>query len=137
MTKVRNAVHEDVDRLLEMTIAFNDEYYDVPINPEKAVAHITHLIEQPIGVVLMTDHGLISGIMVDDPFRDWTVLAETGWYSTKPVQAIRLLEAFEDRGQVLGVDEIRLCTLQSNPGVQRLLARRGYSVIETSHRLLL
>lgn len=64
------------------------------------------------------------------------MLVETAWYS-EGRDGLRLLAAFEDRGMNLGVDEVRMTTLEVNAGVEKVLTRRGYTRMETSHRLIL
>lgn len=136
MTKVRNATLGDIDFLMEKAIAFNNEHYDVPLDIDKLISHAEMMIESPLGVVLVSDTGIIAGILSSDLIRDWTFLVETAWYS-EGRDGLRLLRAFEDRGRLLGVDEIRMTTLEVNPDAAKLLVRRGYTAIETSHRLLL
>ena len=136
MTKVRDCTMDDLSFLIEKAHSFNSRYYDIAINPKKLEQHLTGLIVSEQGVVLRTDTGAITGVHVSDPCRDWEVLVETAWYS-EGRDGLRLLAAFEQRGIDWGIDEVRMTTLEVNSGVECVLKRRGYSVIETSHRLIL
>ena len=136
MTRVRDCTMDDLSFLIEKAHSFNSRYYDIAINPEKLEQYLTGLIVSEQGVVMRTDTGAITGVHVSDPCRDWEVLVETAWYS-EGRDGLRLLAAFEQRGIDWGIDEVRMTTLEVNSGVERVLKRRGYSVIETSHRLIL
>lgn len=136
MTKVRDCTLDDIPFLMEKAQHFNSRYYGIPLNLQKLRDYLVGLIVSEVGVVLRTDTGAITGVHVPDPCRDWEVLVETAWYS-EGRDGLRLLSAFESRGMELGVDEVRMTTLEVNPGVQKVLSRRGYIVMETSHRLLL
>lgn len=136
MTKVRDCTLDDIPFLIERAEHFNDRYYGIPLNIDKLVNYLTGLIVVEQGVVLRTDTGAITGVHISDPCRDWEVLVETAWFS-EGRGGLRLLDAFEHRGMELGVDEVRMTTLEVNAGVEKVLMRRGYTSIETSHRLLL
>lgn len=127
-------VYDDLDWLLEVTVEFNDKWYGVPINREKTLRTLEEIIMGPAGVGFRTDHGAIIGTIEDDPFRDYTVLQERGWYATDR-SGIALLDTFVNYGHELGVDEVRVGNLHSNPGVSKLLERKGFTPVETSHGL--
>ena len=124
----------DLDWMLDMAYAFNDKHYDIPLVYTKTRGWIAELIEH--GVCLRSDTGAIVGSLVDDPCRDWRLLVELAWYS-EGRDGIRLLQAFENYGLEAGADEVRMTTLGSNSGVDKLLRKRGYTETERSHRLIL
>lgn len=130
---VRECTPDDMDWLVEKAIEFNTKHYDIPLNPDKLWNYLWAVIASEDGVAIRSDHGAIVGMYVEDPLRDWSVLVETAWYSTG-LDGIRLLNAFERRGQL--VDEVRMSHLHVNPTVAKLLERRGYVAMETSHRLI-
>lgn len=134
MTKVRKATKVDLPFLMEKAQQFNDQYYDLPMSNSGMEAYILYTIET--GILLVAPSGMIAGHLHKDPRWDWTVLVETGWYSDGR-DGVRLLKEFEKQGRLHGADEVRMTTLAVNSGVDKLLARKGYSPIETSHRLLL
>ena len=136
MTEVRDATAEDIDFLMQKARAFNDKHFDIPLNEAGMRDYLLAMIQHENGVCLITDSGVIVGVLHTDPRWDWTVLVETGWFS-EGRDGLRLLEEFEKRGRDAGVDEVRMTTLAVNSGVDRLLARKGYTPIETSHRLKL
>lgn len=134
MALVRRAALEDMPRIMELIQEFNDNYHDVPINPAKAIAVSAWIIEDGVGFI--SDSGFIGGVVADDLLRDWTVLHELGWFS-KDRSGTKLLDAFITAGFELGVNEVRVCALEtSSPIVGRLLQRKGFAPLEVSYRLM-
>lgn len=133
---IRTITEDDLDWLVELTTEFNDQYYGIPLNLNKTRRTLWSLITGPNGVCFRSDSGAIIGTIEDDPFRDYVVLQERGWFSTDR-SGIALLREFTDYGTELGVNEIRMCTLNSNKRVDKLLLKYGYNPIETSHGLRL
>lgn len=133
---IRDATPDDVEFIFERAIKFNALHYDVPLDYNRLANYVESLICQPNGVMLVSDTGILAGILVDDPIRDWLALVETAWFDTGR-SGIRLLDEFENRAREFGADEVRMTTLTVNPWVSKLLKRRGYHEIETSHRLLI
>ena len=133
---IRQAQQHDAHWLLDLTERFNDKFYHKPLNRDKALTTIRSMIASPQCVVLRSSGGYIAGVIEDDPFRDWTFLCERGWYS-EDRSGIKLLDAFIQEGRDNPfINEVRLCNLATNPGVQKLLARRGFTVREVSSGLL-
>lgn len=133
---LRSCDEYDVPFLMQLAIRFNKRFYDIPLNYSKTWDFIAASVGNPKAVVLRTHSGAILGVVADDPCRDWLTLLEVAWYS-EGLDGMRLLKAFEERGWELGVNEIRMTTLAVNPTIGKILMRREYTEIETSHRLLL
>ena len=130
---IHRATVEDLDHILTLTQEFNDEYYHRPLNLDKTLTMIRHMVEH--GVVFVSAKGYIGGMVVPDNFRDDDVLVEFGWFA-KDKSGISLLDVFIQAGKDLGVNEIRMCTMSTSPEVaNRILERRGFKSTETSHRL--
>lgn len=130
---VRWAVLDDMPQIIPMAIKFNDEYFGIPLHMRRTIEVICYIIEE--GVAFITDGGFIGGLVTDDLLRDWTVLQEVAWYSTDRT-GLLLLDSFIREGEELGVNEVRVCTLNtSSPVVGKLLQRRGFAPLETSYRL--
>lgn len=131
---MRAARLEDMPAIIKLIVEFNDDYHDVPINLSKAISVSTWIIEEGVGFI--SESGFIGGVVVDDLLRDWTVLQELGWFS-KDRSGTKLLDAFIAAGFDLGVDEIRVCTLEtSSPIVGRILQRKGFAPLERSYRMM-
>lgn len=123
---------DDVDFLMETTQEFNDRYYDIPLDLDKARAFVEWLIPQPASIGFRSDQGYIIGAIEDDPFRDYAILREYGWFANDR-SGLALLTKFQDHAKECGVNELRMTTLSSNPMVSKLLTRRGYTELETSY----
>lgn len=132
---MRIAMQRDWREVRDKVRAFNDQFFGIPVDNDK----LYHWFEQHLsmGIIFLSDEGLISGLRIMDPVRNWDVLAETAWYDTGR-DGIRLIREFIDFAKECEVDEVRMTTLNTTPpGVLTLLARMGFEEIERSHRLTL
>lgn len=132
---VRKCNFCDLEFLVRGAAMFNDEFFRIPLSLTKTRVAIAGMIQN--GVVLRTDNGFIGGVVYEDPMRDWTILAEAAWFSTQPGEGKELLKAFEEEGKRLGVDEVRMSTLETYKPAEAMLMRLGYSPIEHSYRKLM
>ena len=137
MGNIRKCTWQDTGWVTAIAEQFNNKLFDVPFNYDRGCEYIDRMIWNPDGVCFRGDYGAIIGVVAPDPFRDWTVLVEIGWYTEKPGEGLQLLDRFIDEGRSRGVNEIRMTTLERNKSVAKLLERKGFVPIETSHRLLL
>lgn len=135
MVEVRKCTVLDVSWLVNLAQEFNDKHYGIPINRYKTRDYLWDMVEK--GVCFRTDNAAIVGMLVSDPFRDWNVLVEIGWFSTHPGEGVALLDKFITAGHYNRVNEVRMTTLERNKGVEALLNRKGFEPVETSHRLIL
>lgn len=133
--RVRRAVPDDLNHIVNLAYEFNDKYFDIPLNNKKIVDNVTGFIEH--GSTFVSANGFIGGTIITDLMRDWDVLVEFGWYATDR-SGYHLLQTFIKEGYSLGVDEVRMCTMNtSTPLATQLLERKGFVALETSHRLLI
>lgn len=135
MVNVRKCTVEDVDWLVNLAQEFNDKHFGIPINRYQTKTYLWDMVDS--GVCFRTDNAAIVGMLVSDPFRDWNVLVEIGWFSNHPGEGMALLDTFIRAGDIRLVDEVRMTTLHSNPGVAAVLKRKGFDPVETSHRLIM
>lgn len=133
---MRHLQEEDLDWLVDLTKEFNDKYYRIPLDLNKTRRALWHIITDDTGVGFRTDNGAIVGTIEDDPFRNYCALQERGWFSTDRT-GIQLLKRFTDYGKELGVNEIRMGTLEANKRAGKILLKYGYVPIETSYGLRL
>lgn len=133
---IRHVTESDLPWLEALALEFNELYWDQPINVDKYRALIDTLLDSDTGVMIRNDTGAIVGIVYEDPIRDHTVLVEIGWYSNG-FEGMHLLDALIAEGIRLGVDEVRMSTLECNKRATVLLRRRGFKQLETSHSLRL
>ena len=134
MSRIRRATTDNEEDLYEMVLAFNAEYFGIPINPEKLEQWVQ--LHLQAGIILMSEDGFISGLYVPDPLRDHNVLLESGWFS-RDNHGARLLLKFINHAREIGVDEVRMTTLSTSPeAANQMLTRLGFEPVETSWRLL-
>lgn len=135
MSSVRPATILDLQRIIDMMHVFNDQYFKIPLNEDKCEVMVSYMITE--GIVFVSDYGFIGGIVTEDLFRDWTYLGELGWYATDR-SGLSLLKAFIHAGKEAGVDEIRMCTLDTSPeSARKVLIKKGFIPVETSYRLII
>jgi len=133
MVEVRQATADDAEGIIDLIHNFNAEYFDVPLSDPKTRKMVDWVIDE--GVMFVSGTGFIAGMVVDDLFRDWTVLQEFGWYA-EDKSGIALLDAFIQAGRDLQVDEVRVCTLSTSSAIAgRILRRKGFAPLEESYRL--
>ncbi|ANS06228.1 hypothetical protein HOR19_gp35 [Phage MedPE-SWcel-C56] len=131
---LRKVLCSELDWLYNLAEQFNAAHYDYPLDKAKTRAILKELIRD--GVCIRSESGAIVGTLLEDPFRQTTVLVELGWY-TNDKSGIRLLKEFVSVGVKLNVDEIRMTLLESSPpAADRYLQRMGFSPFETSYRLI-
>ena len=126
---------DDENAIIEMTVRFNERYFDIPINIGKLSGWFhTHMQH---GVIFRSEQGFISALHFPDPVRDHTVLTETAWYS-EGRDGLRLLRTLIQYGKDRQFDEVRVSTLNTtDAAVLTMLDRMGFLEIERSHRLVI
>lgn len=132
---VRPARAGDIPAIVEMGKAFHAKGglsfgYD-----EGAVsALVERLIESDSGTVLMSDGGMIGGLLSPaycDP--KWNMAVELFWWASDR-RGLKLLSAFEAWAADMGAQEVRMTTLNALPSGDRIVTRRGYAPVETSYQ---
>ncbi len=130
---MQRATFDHFDHIVALTHEFNSKYYDIELDPGKVDSAIAMLLSN--GIVFVSDEGFIGGVIVPDIFRNWTYLQELGWFA-KDRSGLKLLNAFINEAKLLGVDEVRMCTLQtSDPIAERVLLKKGFTPVEQSFML--
>ena len=134
MAQVRRATSADFERMCELATEFNDAFYGVPLSKDKLRSWFD--LHLATGVILMGDNSYISALIIADPMRDRTVLAETGWYAKDRSGAKLLLRLIQIAREV-GAEEVRMTTLNTSPPEARdVLRRLGFEMDrECSHSL--
>jgi GNAT superfamily N-acetyltransferase len=130
---VRLAAPDDIPALLEMGKQFHAESrmpfaFDLGVMGEV----LARLIASDSAVVLMTDRGVIGG-MLNAAYCDpaWVYAVEMFWWARGDGMA--LLKEFEGWAQRAGAKEVRMTSLASLPRADLLLRRFGYTQAEISY----
>ena len=130
---IRRATLDDMSTILPLAIEFNDKYFGIPLNMEKAILVICMIIEE--GEAWISNGGFIGALYVEDLMRDWTILQEVAWYSTDKTGML-LLDKLIRQWKISGVDELRISTLATSSKILgKLLQRKGFAPFEQSYRL--
>lgn len=89
------------------------------------------MIDNPNAVVLMTDYGLIGGVLAPAyTNKNWIMAVELFWWAERG--GIALLRAFEDWAAPLA-QEVRMTSLSSLERADALLRRKGFAPTEISY----
>lgn len=130
---VRAAAHDDIPALLEMGRAFHAASgmpfaFDVDV----MTGVFTRMIDADEATVLMTDRGMIGG-MLNPAYCDpsWVYAVEMFWWARG--DGLALLHAFEEWAQNAGASEVRMTSLAALPRADGILRRVGYAPAEISY----
>jgi hypothetical protein len=107
----------------------------VGYDPESVALTLSHLIDSPDGILLVSDAGMIGGMVYPHPFNHAAKIGqEFFWYSESNCGP-DLLAAAETRAKALGALHWTMLaqeTMRPN-AVGRYYSRHGYSPLERSY----
>lgn len=130
---VRLAALADIPTLMAMGRSFHAESgMPFAFNEEVMAQVFARMIEADGATILMTDKGLIGG-MLNPAYCDpsWVYAVEMFWWARGDGMA--LLRAFEGWAAEVGANEIRMTSLANLPRADLLLRRYGYQPAEISY----
>lgn len=126
----------DVAALLEIGEKANQSVGAPPLNKEKAAESLRQIITAPSGIILTAKGSFIAGVVLEDPFRDTSMLVKQLWCGVRSGTAVKVLSEFVNYGKILEVDYISVSLLSSSPaGASEILKRKGFVEFETSYIL--
>lgn len=135
---IREATFDDVPRLVELGCEFlkNSRYQgSIAPNPDAMALLVGALIEQPHGLVLVSEDGgevtgMIGVIATFHPMSGEKVMSEMFWYVTpdKRGHGVRLLFAAEKWAKHHGI--AKSIMISPTKKVSSLYRRLGYSKLE-------
>lgn len=133
-TMIRPATPADIPGLLAFGVKFHAAS-QMPMQFDQSAMGdvLAGMIESDRAAVLMTDAGVIGGILSPaycDPA--WVMAVELFWWAER--DGLALLRAFEDWAQQAGAQEVRMTSLASLPRADAILKRKGYAPIEISYQ---
>jgi len=131
---IRAGIIEDIPRIVEMGRKFHKAGgVKAPYSEAATSKTVQHLIESPDGVLLVSGQGMIGGAtMLAYCADNWKIAVELFWWC-EDRQGLNLLRGFEQWAVSAGANEIRMTTIHSLDGADRILSRRGYAPSEISH----
>lgn len=130
MGSCRLAVEADIPRIIDLV----EKLADWVKGPQrvcrlKTGETLAGLLQDPRGVVLVTDRGFIAGCITQTVISPDPVAVELGWYA-EDRSGLVLLRAFETWANQQGASLIKLSC--NGGAAQRILERAGYRAAETA-----
>lgn len=131
---IRDAVHADIPRLVEMgerfaaTIGIKDS---IGYDRETMEGLFAHLIDADGGILLVSDHGAAGGLVHPSMFnRHHLTGQELFWWVDpgKRGEGLRLFSALEDAARARGAQSWMVSTMEALnfEGASKFYERRGY-----------
>ena len=133
--RVWRATAEDIPQLVAMGRKFRAASKSpIPFSEESARQFISNLIKSPDGFAMRSKSGMIMGVLSPAYFNTkWVMAVELAWWA-EDRSGVTLLCEFEKWANERNADEVRMTTLSSIEGPERILARRGYAPAEISYQ---
>lgn len=129
---MREATVDDIPHVLRLTCALVRAINGPQeVIPSHAATSILRLIQQPTGVVFVTDRGFIAGEVAQTIINPQPVAIEHGWYA-EDLTGISLLRMFEMWASENGCESVKISTPPLDKKMTRLLRRFGYQPAETA-----
>lgn len=133
---IRQARLSDIPRIVEMGAKFHamSDYTFVEYDPVASAAFLEATIQNPDGIVLCHEQGMIGGALVPLYFNPAKrVAVETFWWAD--ANGMALLDHFEWWAEARGAVAVTLSCLgnKRDKALGRVFERRGYSKAETSY----
>lgn len=131
---MRTATPDDLPRILKMGRKFHEASNQFAPFSEAATARMLEgLIASPDGMVLISDGGMIGGVLSPAYCADaWVMAVELFWWS-EDRRGLVLLKGFEDWAREMGANEVRMTTLTNLERADKILRRRNYAPLEISY----
>ena len=131
---MREATADDIPLLVDMGRKFHAASNQFCDYSEAATGGmLARMIEAEEAVVLISEKGLIGGVLSPAYCADnWKMAVELFWWA-EDRQGLRLLKGFEDWAALNGANEIRMTTLTNLTRADELLRRKGYAPLEISY----
>lgn len=125
---IREAVAEDIPRIMEMGRAFADEAgvtERVGWDDDAVAALLSVMIESPDHILLVGDKAILGGLVFPHPFSGTRVFQEMFWRSHGG-EGVKMLKAAERMAQERGCKASLMLSIATMPGADELYQRLGY-----------
>ena len=124
---IREATSADIPVIVEMARRFHEAREDrFAFNPEDTARFAANLIASPVGVVLISERGFISGAVMGAPGNAANLTAHELFWWAEDRQGLRLLRAFEEWARDMGCADVVVSFPAGDGVVGRILERGGY-----------
>lgn len=134
---IREATNNDVAKIVDLLERFHADAEQPQRFIEKdTTVFMAGMIESPDAIVLISEDGLICGLIGSSPINSsWKIAFELFWYATDG-QGSALLDEYMKKTDELGVDEVRLSHRAVTPKVGNHFNRMGLAHDETVYSRL-
>lgn len=131
---IRTATIADLDAVLDFCAEFHANS-GLPMRFDRAAMGrlVSGMIENEVGTVLLSDTGVIGGVLSPaycDP--EWLVAVELFWWAKR--DGLALLRSFEAWAKEKNANEVRMSSLAHIPRSDELLKHKGYMPTEISYQ---
>jgi hypothetical protein len=130
---MRQATSDDIPRIVDMCREFHAASgLPMEFDPAGMASFAARMIESPDMVIIVSDDGLIGGLLMPAYCApNWKIAGELFWWAKG--SGLQLLSAFEQWGRDNGANEVRMTTLSALQRADAILLARGYANVETSY----
>ena len=147
-TEYREITGEDFDALRDLGRMMHEEgsYSHLKFSDRRLLETFGRYMNDPdrIGIIAIQGDkpcGMIGGYVSKYYFSDQIVASDIAWFVLPEFRGtmigVRLLDAFENWAKAKGVEELRIgiSTGVNMEAFDRLMKKRGYSMVGTNYRL--
>lgn len=131
---IKKAELEDVRKIVDLLCEFHSQAgQPQDFIDDDAHKFVRFMIFSPSAIMLVSDNGMICGLLVQCPINsEWLMALELYWYA-KDGNGALLMNAFEKASIDMGAHEIRITHRDPTPKIGRFLRLIGYNPSEVSH----
>ena len=132
---IRPATLQDIPAVMALGREFADEAgvtARIGWDDERVEGLLTALIESPDGVLLVSENGMIGGIVCEHPFSGARLFMEMFWRA-KDGNGLALLQAAEAEAKARGASRMAMIAMDEMDRTKRLYGRLGYAPVEVQY----
>lgn len=132
---IREATYSDIAKIMSLGREFADEAgvtARVGWSDESVEMLLVSLIESPNGVLLVSDDGMIGGVIYPHPFSGLNIFVEMFWRA-RDGNGLALLNAAEKAARERGASQMVMIAMDDMDRTRRLYGRIGYEPVEVQY----
>lgn len=129
---IREATFDDIPAIMALGREFADEAgVTARVGWDDACVWdlLAGLIESPDGILLVSENGMIGGVVYPHPFSGLRVFVEMFWRA-KDGNGLALLSAAEEAARQRGAAQMVMIAMDDMARTRRLYSRIGYAPVE-------
>ncbi len=133
---IRDAAQGDIARIVEMGERMAAKaQLAVGYDPESVALTLSHLIDSPDGILLVSDAGMIGGMVYPHPFNHGAKIGQEFFWYSESQDGPELLAAAEAKARALGASHWTMLAQETMrpEAVGKYYQRHGYAPLERSY----